>query len=387
MMVIGGGCSFRDNNASSVSDAAAVQSANTITAIQYAGGFTLEQRQGYRILRVLTPWRDARISFSYALVPRGAKHPILEPGVVLVETPVRRIVLASTTFVVYFAMLGIEDSIAGISGCRMVNTPSVAARIQDGRIQEVGDGSGSAEGLNMERLLSLQPDLVMTFATGISQYDLHDRLREKDFKVAINSEYMETTPLGRTEWIKFIAAFFDKEDEAERLFADTAIRYANLTAMTRDVAQKPKVFCGSNYRGTWHMPGGNSYVARFLRDAGAAYLWEEDRGTGSTPLNIEAVLSRARHADYWLNPGVHRSREEIAAEDERYSVFPAFRAGRVYSDNAKMDAAGGNDIWETGVAYPDIVLADLISIFHPEILQDHRRTWYWQLPEKASERK
>jgi iron complex transport system substrate-binding protein len=212
-------------------------------------------------------------------------------------------------------------------------------------------------------------------------------LREKDFKVAINSEYMETTPLGRTEWIKFIAAFFDKEDEAERLFADTAIRYANLTAMTRDVAQKPKVFCGSNYRGTWHMPGGNSYVARFLRDAGAAYLWEEDRGTGSTPLNIEAVLSRARHADYWLNPGVHRSREEIAAEDERYSVFPAFRAGRVYSDNAKMDAAGGNDIWETGVAYPDIVLADLISIFHPEILQDHRRTWYWQLPEKASERK
>jgi iron complex transport system substrate-binding protein len=269
----------------------------------------------------------------------------------------------------------------------MVNTPSITSRIKDGRILEVGDGSGSAEGLNMERLLSLQPDLVMTFATGMSQYDIHDRLQQADLRVAINSEYMETTPLGRTEWIKFIAAFFDKEAEADRLFTDTAARYANLAAKTRAVAKRPGVFCGSNYRGTWHMPGGSSYVACFLRDAGAAYLWEDDRSTGSIPLNIEAVLSRARHADFWLKPGVSRSREEMAAEDERYSVFPAFRAGRVYNDNAKMDAGGGNDIWETGVAYPEIVLADLISIFHPEILRNHQRTWYWQLPETASEGK
>jgi iron complex transport system substrate-binding protein len=269
----------------------------------------------------------------------------------------------------------------------MVNTPSVAGRIRDGRILEVGDGSGSAKGFNMERLMSLQPDLVMIYGTGNPQYDQQDKLQESNFRVAINSEYMETTPLGRTEWIKFIAAFFEKEARAERLFADTAGRYAAMAAKIRTVAQRPKVFCGSNYRGTWHVPGGDSYVARFLRDAGAEYLWEDDRSTGSMPLNVETVLARARNADFWLNPGISRSREEIASEDERYSTFDAFRTGRVYNNNAKVDAGGGNDIWETGVAYPDIVLADLISIFHPESLPGHQRTWYWQLPEKAFEPK
>jgi len=64
-------------------------------------------------------------------------------------------------------------------------------------------------------------------------------------------------------------------------------------------------------------------------------------------------------------------------------VFRAFRTGRVYNNNAKIDAGGGNDVWETGVAHPDQVLADLISIMHPELLPSHPRTWYWQLPEKA----
>jgi iron complex transport system substrate-binding protein len=354
-------------------------------SIRYAKGFTLEQRQGYKLLRVLTPWRDAKTTFSYALVPRGAKIPPIEPGAVVVETPVRRIVLASTTFVIYFAMLGLEDSVVGISGCKMVNTPSIADRIHDGRILEVGDGSMSAKSFNLERLFNLQPDLLMIYGTGNPEYDQQNKLQEAGFHVAINSEYMETTPLGRTEWIKFIAAFFNKDAEADHLFTDIVARYGKLAEKTRTVTVKPTVFCGSNWRGSWHMPGGNSYVAMFLRDAGARYLWSDDQSTGSMPLNVESVFARAKDADFWLNPGVHRSKEEIAGEDDRYHVFHAFRTGRVFNNNAIVDAGGGNDIWESGIANPDKVLADLISIFHPEILPGYRRTWYWQLPEKAIE--
>ena len=104
-------------------------------------------------------------------------------------------------------------------------------------------------------------------------------------------------------------------------------------------------------------------------------------------MNIESVLARAKDADFWINPGAGRSREELAAVDERYSVFRAFRIGNVFNNNAKMRAGGGNDIWEAGIANPDMVLADLISIFHPELLPDHQRAWYWQLPEKALGRK
>ena len=326
--------------------------------IRHAKGFTLEYRPGCKVLRVLTPWRDAKTNFTYVLVPRGAKHPEVEKGAILVETPVRRIVVTSTTHVVYFAMLGIEDSIVGIVDGKMVDTPSVAARIRDGRIREVGDGSGMAKGFDMELLVGVQPDLIMTYGTGVPEFDQHGKLQEAGFNVAMNSEYMETTPLGRTEWMKFIAAFFDKDTEAESLFDGIAERYQAQAAKASAAAVRPTVFCGANFRGVWHMPGGNSFVGAFIRDAGGDYLWKDEATTGSIPMNIESVIARAKDADIWLNPADSRSMEELEGQDERYSIFRAFRTKRVYNDNAKMGSGGGNDVWETGIANPDRVLAD-----------------------------
>jgi iron complex transport system substrate-binding protein len=354
-----------------------------VPAVQYAKGFTLERRGRYSIIRVLSPWRNSKTGFVYILAPRGSAIPQMEPGAVFVETPVQRIVLTSTTHVPYLAMLGLEDAIVGVVGGKMISTASVAERIGNGQIAEVGDGSDMVKGFNMERLISVRPDLVMTYGTGNPQFDHHAQLLEAGFRVAMNAEYMETNPLGRTEWMKFIAAFFEKDADAERLFADIAARYEDQAAKARAVTERPKVFCGSSFRGVWHMPGGNSFVAAFLRDSGADYVWKDDGTTGSIPLNAEAVIARAKSADIWLNPGTSRSLEELAGEDERYALFRAFQTGRVYNNNAKMDAGGGNDIWETGVANPDRVLSDLISLLHPDLLPNYQRTWYWQLPERS----
>ncbi len=349
--------------------------------MQYARAFVMERYPGYKVLRVLSPWRNARTSYTYVLAPRGMRNLPMEPGAVRVETPVRRIVVTSTTHVAYLAMLGLEDTIAGIVGCRRVATPSVAERIRSGLIQEAGDGSGMTDEVDMEQLFNLQPDLVMTYGMGNPEFDRQDKLREAGFTVALNAEYMETTPLGRTEWMKFIAAFFDKEDEAERLFAGIARRYEALAAKARLAENRPSVFCGENFRGVWHIPGGRSYAAALLHDAGADYIWSDDPSAGNIPVGVETILSRAREADVWLDPGLSRSREAVAREDERCKFFRAFRAGRVFNNNARMSAGGGNEIWETGVANPDRVLADLISIFHPEMFPHHVRTWYWKLPE------
>ena len=351
------------------------------STVKYAKGFTLQYYPGYKVLRVLSPWPDAKTALTYVLAPRGTPPPTLFPDAMLVETPVRRIVVTSTTHVVHFAMLGLEDNIAGIVGGRLIGTPSITARLRDGRIADVGDGSGVAITFNMETLFNLQPDLIMTFGTGNPQSDQHTKLQEAGFRVVLNAEHMETTPLGRTEWMKFIAAFFDKDAEAERLFTDIAGRYEAQAARVRAAAKRPTVFCGANYGGVWQMPGGGSYVSAFLRDAGAQYIWKDDPSTGTIPMNIESVIMHAKDAEFWINPGSNRSLRELAAEDERYSVFRAFRTGRVFNDNAKISAGGGNDLWETGIAEPDQVLADLVSIFHPELAAQHRRIWYWQLPE------
>jgi iron complex transport system substrate-binding protein len=395
LLVFSAGCSYKGNDSRSA-QAPSPSSIGTASnqgnppsssvQLRYAKGFTLEQRDGYRLLRVLNPWRDAHTTFAYALVPRGTRPAQIAPGATIVETPVRRIAIASTTFVYYFAMLGLEDTIAGMSGTQKVNTPSIAARIQNGSIQNIGDATMDGR-FNMERLINIRPELLMVYGTGDPQYDQQDKLLEAGFRVAVHAGYMETTPLGRTEWIKVIAAFFNKDAEADRLFTDIAARYENLAAKTRATTSRPTVFCNANFRGSWHIPGGNSYAARFFSDAGAHYLWSDDSSNGGIPMNIESVLGRAKDADFWLNPGSHRSMDELLGEDERYSIFRAFRTNHVYNNNAIMDAGGGNDIWETGVANPDRVLADLISIFHPEILPGHQRTWYWQLPKKTIGRK
>ena len=235
----------------------------------------------------------------------------------------------------------------------------------------------------MELMLELDPDLVMTSPTGEARFDHHGKLQEAGFSVVFNSEYMETTPLGRSEWIKFIAAFFDMETEADRLFSETAVRYEMLAAKARDVSYRPTVFSGSNYRGTWYMPGGKSYVAEAFRDAGARYLWEDDSSVSSMPLHVEALLERAGDADIWIHTITAHSMEELAAQDERYTVFRAFRTGLVFNDDVKISPGGGNDIYEGGIANPELVLSDLISIIHPELLPGHQRIWYRQLPEKA----
>ena len=335
----------------------------------------------------LTPWRGAKTTFTYVLAPRGTKVSGMPRDAVFVEMPVRGIVLASSTQVAAFSLLDIEDAIVGISGCNLINTLSVAERIRIGRIREVGDGgSGMDRAFDMERMLELDPNLVMTAPTGDLRYDHHGQLKEAGFSVVFNSEYMETTPLGCSEWIKFTAAFFDMETEAERLFSETVSRYETLAAKARGVVSRPTVFSGSNYRGTWHMPGGGSYVAAAFRDAGACYLWENDNSVGSMPLHIEAVLERAGNADIWIDPSGTHSMEELTAQGERCAVFRAFRSGRVFNNDVKISPGGGNDIWEGGIAHPELVLADLISIIHPELLPGHQRIWYRQLPEKAETR-
>ncbi len=349
--------------------------------IRYAKGFTIEYHNTYKKIQVLSPWRDAQVTFTYLLVPHGQTPPTAPPEAVVVEVPVRRAALTSTSSVPFFPMLQIEQALVGFSGCTRVTTPKVVEMIQQGQVTEIGCGSnGMDRELNMEQLFALQPDIVITHGTGIPQFDKHPKLIEAGFRTVIEASHMESTPLGRTEWIKFVAAFFNKEAEAGRLFDEIALRYEELAEKMRAVTERPTVLYGMVYRDLWYVAGGRSYHAKFMADAGADYLWSDDTSTGVMPIGMETVFDRARDAAFWLNPGACSSLEELSGADDRYGAFRAFRTGQVYNNNAKIGPGGGNDFWETGMARPDLVLADLISIFHPDRLPSHQRIWYRQLP-------
>ncbi len=349
--------------------------------IRYAQGFTVEYHPTHKRLHVLSPWRAARVTFSYTLVPRGQKPSVVSPADMIIEVPVERLALVSTSNLAYFAMLHLEESLVGIARCRRVCTPEIVERIRQGHIAEIGAGnSGMVTKLNMERLYALQPDVVLVYGTGTPEYDHHPKLLEAGFRPVMDAAYMEPTPLGRAEWIKFLAVLFNKEEEAERIFDGIARNYEELARKASSVPVRPTVFHGTAYKNLWYMPGGDSYAARFYADAGATYLWADDSTRGSMALSVETVLNRARDAEFWLNPGTCRSLRELKRTDERYGLFRAFRTGKIYNNDARVGPGDANDFWETGTARPDLVLADLIHIFHPELAPSHEPAWYRKLP-------
>jgi iron complex transport system substrate-binding protein len=338
-------------------------------------GWTIAYANNYKVITVLNPWRDADVQFRYVLVQCGTPPPADVGDAQVIEAPIDTIVTMSTTQLPHLNELDLLDRLIGVDNFRFINTPAVVQKIEAGELVEIGGGSE----VNVEQAIDLDPDLIMTYGVGNPENDAHPKLIEAGLQVALNSEYMETSPLGRAEWIKFTGAFFNQEAAATAVYDNIAERYNEIAAQARDVSDKPPVFTGAPFQGTWSMPGGNSYVARLLADAGADYLWANDDSTGSQQLSFEAVFERAQDANFWLNTSSWQSLADGLAADERFAEFSAFQNGNVFNNNVRLNENGGNDYWETGVTNPHLVLADLIKIFHPELLPDHELYFYQQL--------
>ncbi|MEO1134353.1 MAG: ABC transporter substrate-binding protein, partial [Cyanobacteria bacterium J06639_1] len=343
---------------------------------QHAAGFEVEYHNHYKVVTVRNPWRGATETFRYVLVQCGAPTPEDVAGAQVVEVPVRSAIALSTTHLPHFAKLDLLDRLVGVSRFRQVNTPAVREKIDRGELVETGSGST----LNVEGVLATRPDLVLTFGTGNAETDSHPKLLELGIPVAIVSEYMESSPLGRAEWLKFTALFFNAEKAATEVFAEIDRQYEATRQLVQNVDRRPTVFTGFSYNGTWFVPGGQSYVAQFLDDAGADYLWADRDTIGSIPLDFEAVFDRAVEAEYWLNGSQEwRTRADAIARDDRYGRFQALQESRLFNNDARLNPSGGNDYWESGMVNPHVVLADLIAMFHPELLPDRELVYYRRL--------
>ncbi len=340
--------------------------------ITHAENLSVEYHNHYKVVTIATPWPGATEPIRYALVQCGTPAPEGFTPETIIEVPVRTIVTLSTTYLPFLDELGLLDRLVAVDDTTYVSNPKVLQMAAEGKLATLGYGAG----INVEKALELKPDLIMAYGSGAPEYDAHPVLIKAGLKVAINAEWMDTSPLGRAEWGKYIALFFNKEAEAEALFAKTVQKYTELSKLAASVTERPTVFANTPYQGTWYMPGGRSYVATFFKDAGANYLWADDTSSGSLSLSFEAVFERAKEADYWLNIGFYATLNDLKAADPRFAEFAAFQKGNVWNNDAKVTPQGGNDYFETAVAHPELVLADLIKIFHPELLPDHTLIYY-----------
>lgn len=344
------------------------------TSIQHATQFRVRYAHGYKILEVLQPYPGAEESQRYLLLPNGMEVPAEIEADAIVRIPVAEMAALSTTHIPALDMLGASEVLTGFPTPDFISSPGMRQRIDSGKVRDLG----ASNALNIEGLLELAPDVVMAYGMGPQDKSLRS-LERTGIPVVLNADFLEQSPLGRAEWIKFTALFLNKEKEADSVFNTIVQRYDSLKAIATTAKERPEVFSGIVYNGTWFMPGGNSWAARFLEDAGGNFLWSNTEETGSLQLSFESVFDRAHKAPLWIGASNFGSLEAVAEADSRFTRFEAWQKGNVYTYTARIGETGGNEYLELGYSRPDIVLADLIYILHPGLLPEYDLYFYKKL--------
>jgi len=347
----------------------------------YATGFsilgpsdTTQIREGESVLiRIPAPWQGERaeeqqlfIVRGEAAIPQGYRGPVLRDAA-------RRIVCMSSSHVAMLDRLGAVERVVGVSGIDFIANPSI--REHRDRIADVGyDGN-----IDYERLIAQRPDLVLLYGiTGASA--MEHRLRELGIPYLYIGEYMEEDPLGKSEWLVVIAELLGCRERGEELFREIPERYKKLKALAAEArTPRPKVMINTPYADSWFMASATSYVARLIGDAGGEYLYRRNTANHSLPIDIEEAARLTAEADIWLNVGEVQSLQELRERFPKFADVACVQRGEVYNFDKRRHAGGGNDYWESGVMNPDLVLRDLIAIFHPELLPEHEFEYYRKL--------
>jgi iron complex transport system substrate-binding protein len=344
--------------------------------LQYAQGFTISKEKNWIRLTVRNPWEKARnIELEYYLVHRDSILPALLTNKKVIRIPAERIVCLSTSHLAFLDALGEINAVTGVSGAAYIRNPSVRERISEGKVVDVGFD----QQLNYESIIQQHPDLVMVYGVDSEITGIVGKLHDVGIPAVYNAEYLEKTPLGKAEWIKYIAEFFRKEEKADSIFNRVVKNYKELKEKVALLKDKPVVMVGMPYRDAWWIPGGDSYLSKLIEDAGANYIASGNNSHESFVISLEEAFLKAEKSEFWINVGSVNSKTEILGKDSRFSNFSLFKSGHIYNNNKRSTSDGGNDFWESGAVFPDSILADLIAIFHPGILPGENLTYYKEI--------
>lgn len=292
----------------------------------------------------------------------------------IINIPVERVVCFSSTHCAFISTLGKEESIKGVSGKKYIYNSKIKNNINKDKVYEIGHESR----INYEKIISIEPDVVFAFSIDNRDKAALQKLEGFNIPVIFIKEFTEPDVLGRTEWLKLFACFYDKLDFATEYCDSVFYNYNQLKKRAEKAEIKPKVLTGMPYEGIWWVPGGNSYFAQLIEHAGGEYIFKTNDKTESIPINIENVFAESKNVDIWLNPNLYSSKNEMLRSENRIKHLHPFNNALIYNNNKRMNKNKGNDFWESGIVHPDKILKDLYNIFHkdsPDNLHYYRRVY------------
>ena len=332
----------------------------------HATGFRIMGAEGKQstIIRVTNPWQSANEVETMLFIARGSeKTPSGFRGQVL-QGDAKRVVCMSSSHIAMLDAIGAVESVVGVSGKDFITNPYIVAHRHS--IADVEyDGN-----INFELLVAQQPDIVLLYGvTGACS--MQSKLDELGIPYIYIGEYVEEDPLGKTEWLVALAEIVGCREQGIAYFTEVPQRYNHLKSMAAAVSSPtPKVMLNTPYADSWFMPSTTSYLARLIADAGGDYIYKKNTSNYSQPIDIEEAALLTTEADIWLNVEGVSSLQDLRNQYPKFANMPCVLRGEIYSSDKRRVIGGGNDYWESGVVQPDIVLRDLIKIFHPELVAE-----------------
>ena len=346
-------------------------------SVEEAQSFRITYHGHYKVIDFV-PDVGSQETARYVLVQCGTPVPPGADHDHVISVPVARFVLTKPEFSSLVASLGLVDRLVGVDNLRAIADPDIIRRYQQGLLAEVGSGTHAA----IELALAVDPDVVFTFYSAFADANLHPKLWDVGIRGVPLADHFEPTPLGRSEWMKFFALFFNEEQRVEESFTGIADRYRALAARTAEVSHRPAVLLGwPSTRQQWALNGGRNHMARMVEDAGGTYVWTSDSSRSLDLAHFEQVFHLAAGAEVWVgNQLGHATLGALASGDPRMGLFGPVERRRVFNNDLGRLPSGAFPLANESIGRPEVVLADFIRILHPDLLPEHALTYHHELP-------
>lgn len=326
---------------------------------KYAENLSIVEHEDFMEVTVRNPWDTVKTLQKYILVPSEKELPSDLPQGTVVRTPVTNALVYSTVHNSLISELGAIDAIGGVCNAKYVNEGEVKERLKSGKIVDCGVSMSP----DLEKIIKLHPQVIML--SPFENNDKYAKVGELGIPIIECADYMETSALGRAEWVRFYGMLFGRTDVSEKMFADTEKRYMDLKEKAKKATSRPKVLIDQRYGQVWNVPGGESTIAGLIRDAGGINPFDGYKQSGSVPLAPEKVLAQAYDADIWFvryNQDKEKSLKELGSDAPVNSQFKAYKEGNVYGCNTRYI-----DFYEETPFHPDRLLEDMLHYMHPEM--------------------
>ncbi|MBQ8443723.1 MAG: ABC transporter substrate-binding protein [Bacteroides sp.] len=344
-----------------------------IIPMKYAENLTLVKGNGYTEARLRNPWDTTKILRTYLLVDKDQPMPDHLPEGTIVRTPLSKALVYTGVHCALIKELGAVKSIGGICELQHIKVPEIQEGCKNGTIVNAGEGTNP----DIEKIIDLHPDALM-----LSPYENsggHGQVEKLKIPLIECAEYMETSALGSAEWIRFYGLLFHQSVKADSIFAAVEKSYNELKALASSQPTKPKVMCELKSGSAWYVQGGRSASGKLYKDAGGDYLFKHYPNSGAVPLSFETVFDKAQNADVWLmkyNHPTDKTLSNIREDYSPYTRFKAYQQKQVYGCNTAYQR-----YYEDFPFHPDLVLKDLIKIFHPMLFPEYELKYFSKLAE------